>query len=108
MTSKDYFIKGYFFYIISEQAEDNGSGKCYICSDKDNLNEKIYIPEQVGEKVINDDETFGMLVGGEYAYYGLEAEIKGNIIESHNIIKFVSVDEITLSRGNEKQSFKIT
>ena len=96
-------VKGKFYYRISETNVD-GSARCYL-SESDNSELKLVISDQICEQVIDDDETFGMMVGGEYAYFGLHAEVGGLVKRSANGIVLEQVSVMILSKDGEYQEF---
>lgn len=95
----DCVVKGKFYYRI--EGDDHS---CYL-SDSDDMAAQIYLSNDLGELVINEDETFGMLVGGEFAYYGVEAEVTGVLKESSNNRYLDAVKCINLKSDLGEQKF---
>ena len=93
-------LKAYFYILggINEMAflSDNNDG---------DFGKIITLPKDIIPKVIEQDETFGILVGGKYAYYAMKAIVKG-IIAIVNVQQFFSkVDELTLIENDRRQVF---
>lgn len=45
----------------------------------------IYLKDRVKEKILLEDDVFGVLVGGEYLYYNMPVEIYYDNIENETI-----------------------
>jgi len=99
-------VKGYFFYRIAEDIHDETIlPKCFLSNTEEESTMYVTIPNEIGESVISEDETFGMMVGGSYAYYGLSAEVTGIIEKSANELIFRKIDKLHLTKNNLTQDF---
>ena len=98
-------LEGQFFYRLSSDGLEQSS--CYLAPSHDS-NFKILLPLSLGEHVVEADTTFGMLVGGEYAYFDVSAKVTGTIRATTD---GASVDEITdfqLQKDGALQTFDFT
>lgn len=91
-------LKAYFYILggINEMAflSDSNDG---------DFGKIITLPKDIIPKVIEQDETFGILVGGKYAYYAMKALVKGIIAIVNDQQFFSKVDELTLIENDRRQ-----
>jgi len=99
-------VFGRFYYRISEGEISNGTSNCYLAESDEEGSPKLFFLNDVGESVIDNDETFGMMVGGEFAYFGIYAEVTGLIKRSPDALTFEVVDELKLEKDGDIQVFK--
>ena len=93
-------LKAYFYILggINEIA--------FLSDSNDGDFEKIItLPEDIIPQVIEQDETFGVLVGGKYAYYAMKAIVKGVITIVNDQHFFNIVEELTLIENDRRQVF---
>ena len=84
------------------------SSPCFLsASDLESDLNYILLPKYVGENVVRMDNTFGMLVGGKYAYYGLRSITIGLIRRQEDQVSFSNVSNLFLERGSLRQEFKM-
>ena len=97
-------VQGKFFYRIA----GSHIALCYLAERKDSP-VKIELPIAVGELVVAEDESFGMMVGGEFAYYDLECLVEG-VLHRENTggLGFRPVKSIALFRNETSQVFNVT
>ena len=101
-------VKGYFFYYLADDSMCPKSSPCFLsASDLESDLNYILLPKYVGENVIKMDDTFGMLVGGKYAYYGLRSIVIGVIRRQEDQVLFSNVSSLLLERGSLRQEFKM-
>ena len=99
-------LKGKFYYCITQDRKNKFDFfNCYITDASDTESPRVYLPNDVGETVIDKDETFGMMVGGEFAYYGLNAEIYCVIKKTARGLIGESVKSLKLEKDGENQEF---
>jgi hypothetical protein len=89
-------VCGYFYYPCFSDAFISDS-KNYL-----NGNPVIFLNKNLTEKIILQDSVFGVLVGGQYAYYALFAEISGTINKASDGVFFFSDAEKILLRDVER------
>lgn len=90
-----------YFYILGGTNE-----KAFLSADNNGDFVKIILlPEKIISQVIEQDDTFGVLVGGKYAYYAMQSIIKGKIIIINNQQVFNEVDELILMEDGRSQTF---
>ena len=99
-------VKGKFYYRISSNKE-NGSTyfNCYVTDSSDESSPKLFLADEVGEAIIDWDETFGMMVGGEYAYYDIGAELKCIVKKTSQGFVCKTVDTLKLEKDGDSQVF---
>jgi len=103
-------IKGYFFYYIARDELCPQLSPCFLCpTDSENGLDCVQLPSEIGELIVKADETFGMLVGGKYAYYGLSSVVSGLLYRRNESLVFLMVKNVSLESecGDLKQNFKI-
>lgn len=99
-------LKGKFYYRIAENGKEKSDFvNCYIADSSDSDSPRLYLSNGVGEAVIDEDEIFGMMVGGEYAYFGLDAEITGLVKKTIEGLICESVKLLKLEKDGESQEF---
>lgn len=99
-------LKGKFYYRIAEGGENRDDFvDCYITDSSDSDSPRLYLSNEVGKAVIDKDETFGMMVGGEFAYYGLDAEINCIIRKTMKGFVCENVEYLRLEKDGESQEF---
>lgn len=98
-------VIGKFYYRISDSENTRNYSRCYLADSDDSDSIRIFLSDDIGEAVIDADETFGMMVGGEFAYYGLEAVLEGTLISSPQGLIFEKVLGLKLQKGGETQEF---
>lgn len=97
-------VKGRFFFQIA----GSEGRRCYL-SENANSSLTIQLNEDVGEFVVGNDETFGMLVGGEFAYFDLDCVADGVLCRSENgQLSLRPVDCISLRKDELCQSFELS
>jgi hypothetical protein len=99
-------VKGRLYYRISNN-EENGSNyiNCYV-TDSSNANlPKLFLADEIGEAIIDRDETFGMLVGGEYAYYDIDVELKCVVKKTAQGLICKTVETLKLEKDGDSQVF---
>jgi len=80
-------LQGYLFYrIVPEEAP-----VCYLAEDQEVPRLLVTIPERYADFLLREDSTFGMLVGGDYAYFGMECVVEGLVCST-------SAEKFRLSR----------
>jgi hypothetical protein len=105
VNGKKCCVKGKFYYRLS-RVDDRNFVNCYLAESNDDNSPKIFLSDDIGEAVIDADETFGMMVGGEFAYYGIEAEVDGLLKIIAEGAAFENVMNMKLRKDNEFQDFK--
>jgi hypothetical protein len=100
-------IKGKFFYRISASSgeDKNNLTNCYITDSSSNEVSKLFLSNKYGESIIDMDETFGMMVGGEFAYYDIDAELKCMVEKVDGKLVCKELSELSLERNGERQQF---
>jgi hypothetical protein len=98
-------VKGRFYYRISENGRNRDFFNCYLAESDNKDSPKIFLSDGIGDAVIDADETFGMMVGGEFAYYGVDAEIDGLVKCIPEGMAFEMVKSIRLEKDGESQEF---
>ncbi|XKM14509.1 hypothetical protein RCS94_04865 [Orbaceae bacterium ac157xtp] len=93
-------LKAYFYVL-------NGINESVFLSDNNTGNFKnvIILPDYIIPQIIEQDETFGVLIGGEYAYYAMEAVIKGTVVIVNGQQFFSKVDKLILTENDRSQVF---
>lgn len=99
-------VKGKFYYRISKSDASRDFANCYLAESDDINSPKVLLSDGIGEAVIDEDETFGIMVGGEFAYFGIEAEVEGLIKETPEGPIFEIVKSMKLNKDGESQEFK--
>lgn len=95
-------IEGFFFYRIA----DGSFPKCYLGNAPENPSLCVSLHEDIGEAVLSGDETFGMLVGGEFAYFGLACAAEGVLHRDAECRFSLSmVSRMTLTKDGVSQDF---
>lgn len=98
-------VRGLFFYRIAHLDTESTTPPCYIADSSDS-GPIIGLPQAIGETVIDDDETFGMLVGGEFAYFGVNAHLSGLVVSQGSGVKeFAEVNNLILEMDGRSQEF---
>lgn len=77
---------------------------CYL-SEANSEVPHIILPNSVGELVIREDNILGVLVGGNYMYFSVEACIKGVLHISKQKLMMQDVEYIELTNDGQKQKF---
>jgi len=98
-------VKGYFSYQLSDANSNSLQPHCYISEAPEDSSSFIAMSDNIGETIISDDETFGMLVGGSYAYYGIHALVEGVIERNGDNLIFSKVKSLTLEKNDLSQRF---
>ncbi len=99
-------VKGKFYYrIIGDKNEKCNYVNCFIADTFDNDSPKLFLSDEVGETVVDKDESFGMMVGGEFAYYGMDIEVDGLIKKSLQGLVFETVKVLKLEKDGNCQEF---
>ena len=99
-------VKGFFYYRISSTEQgDQISPICYLAESESVDSLFIELSKEIGETVISDDETFGMMVGGEFAYFGLSGIVDGIIKSQNGVLTFTRVESLKLEKDGESQKF---
>lgn len=99
-------VKGKFYYRISGDEERTPDYvNCYVADSSDINSPKLFISDKFGEAIINGDETFGMIVGGEFAYYGIDVELECLIKRASQGIICEDVKALKLEKDGDSQSF---
>lgn len=99
-------VKGLFYYRISTiEQGDQVSPKCYLAESKSDDSLFIEFSDEIGETVISDDETFGIMVGGKFAYFSLSGIVDGIVKSKNGILTFTRVDSLKLEKDGESQKF---
>lgn len=96
-------VRSTFYYRIS--GGELGYGNCYLADSSSEGEDRLVLSDSVGEFVIEEDETFGMMVGGEYAYFGLEVELRGFYRSSEGGPEIDPVTSLSLRSGDLVQEF---
>ena len=99
-------LQGKLYYrIVNRKEKNNNAVNCYITDSSEYDALKLCLSDNVGETVVNEDETFGMMVGGEFAYCGLNAQI--NCVVRRTERGFVSgaVKYLKLEKDDKTQEF---
>lgn len=96
-------IKGFFFYRMT----DGKFPKCYLGDAPENPSAYITLEDRVGNIVLSDDETFGMLVGGEFAYFGLACIAEGVLFCNDYGFFLSMVSRIKITKDGIYQDFMI-
>lgn len=99
-------VKGRFYYRISG-SEGNGSNyiNCYVADSSDSNSPKLFLADEIGEAIIDGDETFGMMVGGEYAYYDIDAELECIVKKTPQGLICGAVGTLKLEKDGDSQVF---
>ena len=96
-------FKGYFY------ALGGLNQKVFLTDNKYGWSENnIILPNNITELIIDKDQSFGVLVGGEYAYYAMDAIIEGVLELKEQQLYLSKVNKITLFDGEISQSFVFT
>ncbi|WP_428036072.1 hypothetical protein [Amphritea sp.] len=99
-------VKGKFYYRISDHGESgNNYVNCYVDDLSDNSSSKLFLSDEVGETVIDGDETFGMMVGGEFAYYDIDVELECVIKKTPQGLICATVEKLKLEKDGDSQVF---
>lgn len=102
-------VKGNFFYYLAEDGLSPQSSPCFLSpSGSENDMDCALLPPEVGEHIMKMDETFGIMVGGKYAYYGLTAIVSGVACRQNGKIIFPKISNIALQSGALKQDFHMS
>ncbi|WP_347253684.1 hypothetical protein [Leminorella grimontii] len=72
------------------------------------LENSIILPNSIIELIIEQDKSFGVLVGGEYAYYAMDAIIEGFLELNGQQLSLSKVNKITLFDCDISQDFIFT
>ena len=100
-------LKGKFFYRLPEDGcVKDVYANCYITEAFDIDSDRLYLSDEIGEAVIGEDETFGMMVGGEFAYWGVNAEVKCRIRKTTKGLVCENVEYLKLEKDGESQEFR--
>lgn len=99
-------LQGKFYYRIANQEEKNdNSVNCYITDSSENDALELGLSDDVGQAIINEDETFGMMVGGEFAYCGLNAQINCVVRKTEQGFICGPVKYLKLEKDDKTQEF---
>jgi hypothetical protein len=99
-------VKGGFYYRISGN-EKNSSDyvNCYVADSSDSNSPKLFLADEIGEAIIDGDETFGMMVGGEYAYYDVDVKLDCIVKKTRQGLICETVETLRLEKDGGSQVF---
>jgi hypothetical protein len=70
-------LVGKFCCRISDNGENrSNSVDCYVSDSSDSNSSILFLSDEFGEAIINGDEIFGMIGGGEFACYDMDVEVE--------------------------------
>lgn len=99
-------VKGKFYYRISDNGESGSDYvNCYMNDPLDSSSSKLFLSDKVGEAIIDGDETFGMMVGGEFAYYDFDVELECVIKKASQGLICAKVEKLKLEKDGDSQVF---
>lgn len=97
-------LGGFFFYRLS----NGDSPRCYLGDTAERPGILVQLRDEIGELVLSEDETFGMLVGGEFAYSGLKCTAEGHLHrDGSRALSLTSIVKITLEKDGLFQTFRV-
>jgi hypothetical protein len=93
-------VAGSFFYYLATDGMCPQPSRCFLSSsDSDSDVHIIALPPEVGKEAIRMDETFGMMVGGKYAYFAMPAVVSGTIRRQNGKLTFTRVSDLWTTPG---------
>ncbi|WP_144436642.1 hypothetical protein [Lysobacter antibioticus] len=95
-------IKGLFFCSV---VANGVAPKCFI---KDSLDSSMHVslPDSAADLVLSSDETFGMMVGGKFSYFGLDCIAEGILsCDTQGGLFLQGVRKIVLGKNGLSQVF---
>lgn len=105
----DCTVSGKFFYRIASEGEgQNDFVDCYIADSSNDRAPKLFLANRYGESVIDMDETFGMMVGGEFAYFDINIVLSCVVKRFDEKLVCESLKSFTLERNGESQEFNFS
>lgn len=97
-------------YVLGKDQEKAEMTYAYVPLKENAENEMacIFLPDEVGEIVMQEDAVFGVLVGGPYAYAGRDAVVEGVVVRDKSNLKFSKVTKIILKGDGDEATVHIT